>query len=225
MSRSDLLPAYTCGSYHRRGRAGCASHHICADKLDELLKIYVRKVMDHSVDMLRRLDEDLASEQEDVAETEQSADELEEELQKKIEGLRHQIEMLSDKRNTIIQVNRVARTAIEVFRNVLEKEPLERNDLELIIQQILVYEDHLEIKLQSDIDAILRAGGQENAVNFRSGIVDISKTRLVQGANRRPDKVYDVNVINDGDPSQITLAWWETFCFAMGGLGKRQGWD
>ena len=133
--------------------------------------------------------------------------------------------MLSDKRNTIIQVNRVARTAIEVFRNVLEKEPLERNDLELIIQQILVYEDHLEIKLQSDIDAILRAGEQENAVNFRSGIVDISKTRLVQGANRRPDKVYDVNVINDGGPSQITLAWWETFCFVMGGLGKRQGWD
>lgn len=111
--------------------------------------------------------------------------------------------MLSDKRNTIIQVNRVARTAIEVFRNVLEKEPLERNDLELIIQQILVYEDHLEIKLQSDIDAILRAGGQENAVNFRSGI-DLSKTRVT---------------------SQITLTSWETFCFVMGGLGKRQGWD
>lgn len=87
---------------------------------------------------------------------------------------------------------------------MLEKEPLERNDLELIIQQILVYEDHLEIKLQSDIDAILRAGEQENAVNFRSGIVDLSKTRVT---------------------SQITLAWWETFCFVMGGLGKRQGWD
>ena len=27
-----------------------------------------------------------------------------------------------------------------------------------------------------------------------------------------------------GDPSQITLARWERFCFAMGDLAKRQGW-
>ncbi|MBS5282032.1 MAG: recombinase family protein, partial [Butyricicoccus pullicaecorum] len=38
MSRKDLKSAYTCGSYHRRGRAGCTSHHIRTDKLDELLK-------------------------------------------------------------------------------------------------------------------------------------------------------------------------------------------
>ena len=76
MSRSDLRSAYTCGTYHRRGRAGCTSHHIRADKLDELLKAYVRQVMDHSADMLERLNEDLAHEQEDVAGTEQSADHL-----------------------------------------------------------------------------------------------------------------------------------------------------
>ena len=149
MSRGDLKSAYTCGTYHRRGRAGCTSHHIRADKLDELLKAYVRQVMDHSADMLARLNEDLAREREDVQETEQSADrlaevltdlqeelkvtkrqrirdlmkhpeqeellsetydELEADLQKKIEGIRHQIDMLSDKRNTIIQVNRAART-------------------------------------------------------------------------------------------------------------------
>ena len=42
MSRNDLKPAYTCGTYHRRGLAGCTSHHIRVDKLDELLKKYVR---------------------------------------------------------------------------------------------------------------------------------------------------------------------------------------
>ena len=67
MSRSDLKSAYTCGTYHRRGRAGCTCHHIRTDKLDELLKSYVRQVMDHSADMLARLNEDLAREQEDVA--------------------------------------------------------------------------------------------------------------------------------------------------------------
>ena len=38
MSRRDLAPAYTCGTYHRRGLAGCTSHHIPGDKLYELLR-------------------------------------------------------------------------------------------------------------------------------------------------------------------------------------------
>ena len=80
LSRGDLKSAYTCGTYHRRGLKGCTSHHIRADKLDELLKAYVRQVMDHSADMLERLNADLAREQEDVAETEQSADRLAEVL-------------------------------------------------------------------------------------------------------------------------------------------------
>ena len=80
MSRKDLKNAYTCGTYHRRGLSGCTSHHIRVDKLDELLKSYVQQVMDHSSDMLQRLNEDLAREQEDVAETEQSADHLAEVL-------------------------------------------------------------------------------------------------------------------------------------------------
>ena len=58
MSRRDLKPAYTCGTYHRRGLKGCTSHHIRADKLDELLKLYVRKVKESAADMLQRLNAD-----------------------------------------------------------------------------------------------------------------------------------------------------------------------
>ena len=242
MSRSDLKPAYTCGTYHRRGRVGCTSHHIRADKLDELLKCYIQRVMDHSTDMLEQLDRDLEHEQQDVAETERSADHLaavltdlqdelkvtkrqrirdlmkhperevlleetydglEADLQKKIEGIRHQIELLSDKRNTIIQVNRAARTAMEVFRDVLNKDHLERNDLELIIHHIKVYEDHLEIQLQADVDAILQSATEENTVNFKLGIENIVPCRLVQQASRRKDKIFDVHVISDGDSSGV----------------------
>lgn len=257
LSRSDLKSAYTCGTYHRRGLKGCTSHHIRADKLDELLKAYVRQVMDHAADMLERLNADLVREQEDVAETEQSADrlaevlsdlqeelkvtkrqrirdlvkhpeqeellsetydELEADLQKKIEGIRHQIDMLSDKRNTIIQVNRAARTAMEVFEDILRKDTLERNDLELIIRKIKVYEDHLEIQLQADVDSILRSGtlsaeqpeavaalapAGEGSVNFKGGMEHISPVTIVQTAKRRPDKVFHANVISDGDPLEI----------------------
>ena len=245
MSRSDLAPAYTCGTYHRRGLKGCTSHHIRVDRLDELLKSYVRKLADGSAAMLERLNEELKRETEQVAETEQSAgnlaevlddlteelkvtkrqrireimkkpeqeasiealyDEMEADLQKKIDGINHQINLLSDKRNTIIQVNRVAKTAIDVFRDILEKDKLERNDLELLIDKILVFEDHLEIKLQSDIDTLLRCGTlpaeTEDAANFKLGTENIENT-LIQSSKNHEDKVFRVNVISNGDPLEI----------------------
>lgn len=241
MSRKDLSPAYTCGTYHRRGRSACSSHHIRVDKLDELLKLYVKKVMENSRSMLTELNADLERETEDVMETEQSADhlaqvmgqlreelkatkrqrirdimkhpeqeellaetydELEADLQKKIEGLNHQITMLSDKRNTIIQINRTAKTAMEVFEDILNKEALDRNDLELIIQRIQVYEDRLEIYLQADIDALLHMSEKENAVNFNSGTENI-ENRLIQSSKNHEDKVFCVNVISNGDPLEI----------------------
>ena len=80
MSRSDIAPAYTCGTYHRRGRAGCTSHHIRVDKLDELMRLYIRRVMDGSAEMLDRLNAELAREDNQIVETEQSADNLAEVL-------------------------------------------------------------------------------------------------------------------------------------------------
>ena len=172
MSRSDLAPAYTCGTYHRRGLKGCTSHHIRVETLDALVKDYVRKVRDNSSAMLERLNADLEKEQTDIAETkrteenleallldkqeelkatkrqrirdimkhpEQEAlldetyDELEAELTQRIAGIQHQIEFASDKRNTIIRINRVAKTAIDVFNDILEKPVLDRNDLNLFL--------------------------------------------------------------------------------------------
>ena len=291
MSRRDLKSAYTCGTYHRRGLKGCTSHHIRADKLDELMKHYIRQVMDHASEMLQRLNEDLAREQEDVAETEQSADrlaevlsdlqeelkvtkrqrirdlmkhpdqedileqtydELEGDLQKRIEGIGRQIELLSDKRNTIIRVNRAARTALEVFEDILNKQRLERRDLELIIQKIKVYEDHLEIQLQADVDSILRSGTlpalpeaagasprptedcvaaaavySAGTVNFKSGMGHISPVTIVQEAKQHPDKVFHANVISDGDPLEIYTDKDGGVIFKkyslMGGLGDFAG--
>ena len=242
MSRTDIKPAYTCGTYHRRGTKGCSSHHIRVDRLDFLLKLYVERVMKNAAAMLEQLNSDLANEQENVQETEVSADnlaavmedyitelkitkrqrirelmkrpedealieetydEMEAELQNKITGIRNQIDMLADKRNTILRVNRAAKLAMDVFRDILAKESLERNDLELVIKKIRVYEDHLEIELRRDIDQLIRCESLEMAVNFEQGSMDILKTELVQSSIHRKDKVYTVNVISDGDPLEI----------------------
>lgn len=242
MSRPDLAPAYTCGTYHRRGRAGCTSHHIRVDKLDELMRLYIRRVMNGSAAMIEQLNADLAQEDNQVVETEQSADnlaelldelteelkvtkrqrireimkhpeneasieelyeEMETELQGKIDGLKHQIDLLSDRRNTIIEANRTAKTALEVFDDLLHKPKMERNDLELMIEKIDVFENHLEVHLQADIDELLHCTAEENVVNFNLGIESAEKCRIVQCSRNQKDKTFDVSVISSGDPLEI----------------------
>lgn len=247
MSRSDLKPAYTCGSYHRRGLKGCTSHHIRVDRLDELLKESIRKVKENSASMLARLNADLAKEAEDIAKAETTAanleaalaeaqdelkatkrqrirdimkhpeqeealeatyDELESDLLRRMEGIQNQIELTAHKRNTILRVNRAAKTAMEVFDGILTKEKLDSTDIGLIIEQIRVYEDHLEIQLKADIDSILKSGSlpeTEEAANFNPDTANIEPEgmTLVQSSVKRKDKVYRVHVISNGDPLEI----------------------
>ena len=62
MSRPDLAPAYTCGTYHKRGLKGCTSHHIRLDTLDDLLKNYVERVMKNSEKMIAELEKAIKDE-------------------------------------------------------------------------------------------------------------------------------------------------------------------
>ena len=234
LSRRDLKPAYTCGTYHRRGTAGCTTHHIRVDKLDELVKLYVQKVRDNSAEMLAKLNAELAREPEDVAETERSAvnledvlldaqeelkatkrqrvrdimrhpeneamleetyDELESDLMRRIEGLQSQLERVTDKRNTIIRANRAAKTAMEVFDDIIKKPHLEKQDLELIIERIKVYEDRVEIQLKADIDTLLRRGELPEP--------DTEPVTVVQASTHHPDRTISANVVNEGDPLEI----------------------
>ena len=127
----------------------------------------------------------------------------------KIQGLENQIELTENKHNTIIRVNRIANLAINIFDEILNKEKLDKNDLELLIERIYVYEDHIHIKLKADIESILTSGmlpeQQEEAVNFNSDIVDISvfKRQKVLKTNNHKDKVYDVSIVSNGDALEI----------------------
>lgn len=140
-------------------------------------------------------------------ELEELYDEMVQECTDRIEGLRNQIAMISDKCDTVIRINRIAKTALQIFDDIINKDKLNTNDLLLIIEKIIVYEDHIEIELKSDIDALLRCGTlpepMENAANFNSGTVDIASTEIVQVSRNHSDKVYSVNVISNGDPLEI----------------------
>jgi len=254
MSRRDLKPAYTCGSYHARGLKGCTSHHTRVDVLDELLKSYVEKVRDNSADMLDKLNESLKNEQEVIKENTTSLELLQNqiddtrqemkilvrqqakellrnpdretaidemyremlvELADRIDGLTHQLELTSDRRNTIIRVNRIAKTALDIFEDILNKEKLDKTDLQLIIEKITVFDDRIEIQLKADIDAILKTGEipvMEEAVNFNLGTESIEKyssggspveNRIIQKSKNHLDKVLSVRVVCEGDPLEI----------------------
>ena len=40
-----------------------------------------------------------------------------------------------------------------------------------------------------------------------------------------PKEIRRTMRIREGDPSQTALTWWEWFCFAIGDLARRQGWE
>lgn len=88
MSRPDLKPAYTCGTYHRRGRKGCTSHHIRVDKLDELLKSYIQIVRDNSTAILERLQDAIKQQPEREQEIGNAIDSLERQLAESKEQLK-----------------------------------------------------------------------------------------------------------------------------------------
>ncbi len=141
-------------------------------------------------------------------------DEMEADIENRISSLEKQIELTKNRENTIIRVNRAAKTAIEVFDEILEKDKLDPKDLHLIIDKIYVYEDHVDIKLKDDIDSILRCGmlpeeakepetSEKSAETFNFGTKDSLNVTIVQETEKRPDKVFRANVICDGDPLEI----------------------
>ncbi len=240
MSRPDLSPAYTCGTYHKRGLKGCTSHHIRVDVLDRLLKEFILRVRDNCKSMIDELqktideqperEEQLGATVENIetqlneakaklkalykekmlidaglsdAKSRTKAalyDEMEEELLTRIEMLEKQFGDVNNMRNNMITANRKAKTVIEVFDGVLKKEKLDKRDIGLIVEKITVFEDHLNVKLKSDVDELLSLEDTEHTVNFKSGSKDISVT---QKSANRADKVFTVNVIREGDPLEI----------------------
>lgn len=273
MSRRDLAAAYTCGTYHKRGRKGCSAHHTRVDVLDAILKQYVMKIRDNSSDMMKQLEESIRNETTEIQENEntrsilekhlhdakeelkaikkrkikeiakmearaennpevadqieiieETYQELEDEATMRIGGLQTQIRMNAGKRNEIIRINRLARTVIDVFNEIIDKPKLDRVDLQLIIERITVYEDHIDVKLKADVDSILQAERlreESIPINFdedskvilnadgklstlymeRENLQNTTKVRMK--TRNHSERLFTVNVVSSGDPLEI----------------------
>lgn len=139
---------------------------------------------------------------------EETYSEIEQEIKDRIYGYQSQIESASNKRNDIIQANRVKKTVLDVFDSILKKEKLDKVDIALIVERIDIYADgRIDIKLKNDIDMLLRVGKLPNEVtdtNFNQDSIDsLLTTQYTQKVRNQRAKVYTVNVINSGDPLEI----------------------
>ncbi len=235
-------PAYTCGTYHKRGLAGCTSHFIKCETLDFALKEYIRIVRDNSYDMMKQLEEALREEKPEKDQTrstieilreridntkteiklllrqkvkeiarnpekealyEETYSEMLDDLANQVESMEAQLEVIVTKRNAVVRINRTAKTAIDIFNDIIEKDKLSRTDLDVIAEKITVYENRVEIMLKSNIDALLRLDLEKGLnANFNQDTADITQTVTQKVRNWKP-KVYRVNVLCEGDPLEI----------------------
>lgn len=257
MSRPDLAPAYTCGTYHKRGLKGCTSHHIRVDVLDTVLKKYVERIMKNSDKMIAELEKNISNEPDDLKSNadsvadlqvdlarakeeykatqkqkirdimkadeeqrdmiEEAYEDIENELISKIEGLEKQTALMVERRNQTIEVNRIAKNAIEIFRDIVNKKKLDKGDLSIIIDKIIIHdgdESQIDIQLKSDIQMLLesgtlteeeleRAGYRGKVVNFKWDIENNLEATIVQKVRNQKDKAFGVNVLCGGDPLEI----------------------
>lgn len=128
------------------------------------------------------------------------------ELMLQIEGFRNQIQLATDKHNAIIAMNRTAKSVMEVFDTIINKNSLTKADIDFIIDRIDVFTDRIEIKLKADIDELLKIGVPDElksesetvSANFKQGTGNISSQITTSKGNS-----LSVNVISDGDPLEI----------------------
>lgn len=148
-------------------------------------------------------------------------DEIESELQQKIEGFTNQIQMLSERRNTIIQVNRATKTVLDIFQDIIQKEKLDKQDVDLIVDKITVYTNRIEIKLRNDVSALLHLNKMENLINFNQDTKNHAEFDIVQRCRNQRVSVFSVNDVSEGDPSLTILTQDEKFIWAILSLIKR----
>ncbi len=80
-----------CGTYHRRGREGCTSHHTRVDFLDSILKMYIQKVKQGNANMIEALEASIRDEKAKIGEGKKTQNML----RRQIDAAKNQLKVLT----------------------------------------------------------------------------------------------------------------------------------
>ncbi len=172
-----------------------------AQKKEEEVASSLQKQLDYAYEELkatkRQCIRDIMKHPEREELLEQTYDEMEAELEDKISSLKAQMTLNANRAGAVERLNKISRTAAEVFDGILRKEKLDKTDLDFLIERITVYENRIEVELKADIGAILQAG------NFGEQEKNGLEQKIIHQERNQRDKPYTVNVVSGGDPLEI----------------------
>ena len=157
---------------------------------------------------------------------EETYNSLENELCGKIEGYKAQLLMCNDKTDNIKSLKRNSDYIIETFDTILQKDELTELDLKNVVDKIYVYENHIEIKLDADIESLLINDYQvtKKGIEIERITEDYFKEEIILKITHQAQKQLDVflalnkpladdvvkteeiysrNAVNNGDPLEI----------------------
>lgn len=157
---------------------------------------------------------------------EETYNSLENELCGKIEGYKAQLLMCNDKTDNIKSLKSNSDYIIETFDTILQKDELTELDLKNVVDKIYVYENHIEIKLDADIESLLINDYQvtKKGIEIERITEDYFKEEIILKITHQAQKQLDVflalnkpladdvvkteeiysrNAINNGDPLEI----------------------
>lgn len=133
------------------------------DKLNEpdnqgnllaVLKKRLKTLNDEYKTMISQKIRDISSNLEFKDTIEENYKEIEVDKLQRIKALNEQIENLENRSSNVVMFQSKAKSAINVFDNIIYSDTLSRHNLELTLKRIDVFQNHIEVHLSEDIDRI-----------------------------------------------------------------------
>ena len=177
------------------------------------LEVQIEKTKEHMKLLTKQKLAELLRKPEQEEIINETYDELEAEDVAKLKGLQTQMEILIDRKHNAVKIHKLARTAMDVFDAILEKEKLDKQDIEFIVERIVVYEKKIEIELKTDISELLTISQTESSKDSFGKLVYIPPSHSCV-----PSKTVDV--VSNVDPSQtsLTISTSERILFCLADL-------
>lgn len=102
------------------------------------------------------------------------------------------------------------------MNDILEKPRLRKQDIEFIVERIEAYDDHIDIRLRSNIDALLHVSGSD-AIE-QAACETVEPVRKVR--NQRKDE-REIHTVSNGDPAADSVGKGKRYADAAGAAGRR----
>jgi stage V sporulation protein T len=132
-------------------------------------------------------------------------DELEQDLYNKIDGLKNQINLFEDNSGKKDSVVRNTNKVVEIFDKIIEKEELSEFDIKNIVSKIYVYNNHIDIQFNSDIESLIATPSGDDEIDLENRTIELFKDEITFKAVHQNAKTFELNVKQGNKPLYLDV--------------------